>query len=62
VRVRIPRDALALPGRTPGGPWQVADRLATSWTGTVDGSSLASTGLAVPDMPPCSALMLEFTG
>ena len=61
LRVRIPNDALAMSGRATGGPLRFADRLDTGWTGTADGGNLASAGLALPDMPPCTALMLEIT-
>ena len=35
------------------------DRLATDWTASVPRNDLPATGLALPDLPPCSALYLE---
>ena len=59
VRVRIPPDAIKLLGRAAGRPWEFSDRLDSGWTGTVEVSGLASDGVALPDLGPCTALMLE---
>jgi glycosidase len=59
VRVRIPQHALALLGRAAGGACGFADRLDSAWTGPGAGCDLANDGLALPDLAPCSALMLE---
>ncbi|MEI7908303.1 MAG: alpha-amylase family glycosyl hydrolase [Verrucomicrobiota bacterium] len=61
VRVRIPQDAIELLGRTAdGGTWVFSDRLDSEWSGTVPAVGLAGEGLALPDLAPCSAVMLEF--
>jgi glycosidase len=59
ARVRIPPDAIDMLGRDSGGLWVFADRLDSDWIGTADGAGLGSVGLALPDMAPCTALMLE---
>jgi hypothetical protein len=56
---RIPQHALALLGRAAGGACGFADRLDSAWTGPGAGCDLANDGLALPDLAPCSALMLE---
>jgi len=58
-RVRIPRDAIELLGRSVAGPWVFADRLDSGWTAMVAGDELDHGGLALPDLAPCTALMLE---
>ena len=59
VRVRIPQDAFQMLGRAAGAPWEFADRLDSDWTGTLDGAGLTNAGLGLPDLPPCTAMMLE---
>jgi hypothetical protein len=59
ARVRIPQDAIDMLGRASGGQWAFADRLDSDWTGTATGADLAGDGLALPDLAPCTALMLE---
>ena len=61
VKVRIPRNARAMLGREDAATWRFADRLETGWTGTADGSLLENDGLPLPDLPACSALLLEIT-
>jgi glycosidase len=61
VKVRIPRDARAMLGRDNGDQWRFADRLETGWSGTTDGDLLEDEGVPLPDLPPCSALLLEIT-
>ena len=46
-------------GRAAGAPWEFADRLDSDWTGTLDGAGLTNAGLGLPDLPPCTAMMLE---
>jgi len=62
VKVRIPRDARAMLGREDSATWRFADRLETGWTGAADGNLLEGDGVPLPDLPPCSALLLEITG
>jgi glycosidase len=59
VKVRIPNDARMFVGRSGDAVWSFADRLDSDWRGTASGDSLEHGGLALPDMPPCSALLLE---
>jgi glycosidase len=59
VKVRIPNDARMFVGRTGDAVWSFADRLDSEWRGTASGDSLEHGGLALPEMPPCSALLLE---
>ena len=58
LHVYIPQEAREMLGHARG-PWHFAERLASAWVGTVDEASLDCDGLALPDMPPCTAWMLE---
>ncbi|MEI7955385.1 MAG: alpha-amylase family glycosyl hydrolase [Verrucomicrobiota bacterium] len=58
-RVRIPRDAMEILGRATAGSSTFADRLASNWTTTVAAADLEGDGLTLPELPPCTALMLE---
>ena len=60
VKVRIPQDARALLGQ--GESWRFTDRLDTDWSAAVSPESLETDGLSLPELPPCSALILEITG
>lgn len=59
VRVRIPPDAIDRLCRDPGPAWVFSDRLDSDWTGRVAGAELGTEGLALPDLGPCSAMMME---
>ena len=61
VKVRIPYDARMFVGRSSDEVWAFADRLDSDWRGTAGGDGLERDGLALPDMPPCSALLLEIS-
>jgi glycosidase len=63
VRIRIPDDARRFLERMENTPWRVTELLdAPPWEGAVAAGSLATEGLAVPDLTPCSARVLEVTG
>ena len=59
VRIRIPPDAQLFLGRTGDAIWTFADRLDSAWTGTIDCGMLENEGLALPDLAPCTAMLLE---
>jgi glycosidase len=59
VRVRIPEDAQMFLGRSSDEVLTFTDRLATTWSCGIERVQLADPGLVLPDLPPCSALMLE---
>jgi hypothetical protein len=59
VKVRIPNDARMFVGRIGDAVWSFADRLDSEWSGTATDDAMEHEGLALPDMPPCSALLLE---
>lgn len=59
VRIRIPDDAQSLLSRESVDPWRFADQLGSGWSGTSSRAALAGEGAAMPDLPPCSALLLE---
>jgi glycosidase len=60
VKILIPQDALALLGR--GEKWRFSDRLGTDWSNHVSLEALETEGLTLPDLPPCTALILEISG
>lgn len=59
VKIRIPQDAQAFLGRSEMETWHFSDELASEWSGSTSRESLDSQGFALPDLPPCSALLLE---
>jgi hypothetical protein len=59
VKIRIPRDAQMFLGHTADEKWTFTDRLDSVWQGAAGRFSLEDEGLNLPDLPPCSALLLE---
>jgi glycosidase len=59
VHVRIPEDAQMFLGHSSDEALAFTDRLATTWSGRMERVQLADPGLALPELPPCSALLLE---
>lgn len=60
VAIRIPEDARKFADRLADGVWHFTDRLnEPAWHGAAD---IATNGLALPNLPPCSALLLEIEG
>lgn len=60
VRVRIPEHAVRYLGQAVGGVWSFTDRLNDPpWHGEVQAAQVGDDGLALPDLPPCEALLLE---
>ncbi|MBU6171619.1 MAG: alpha-amylase [Verrucomicrobia bacterium] len=60
--VRIPEDARGFVGRSGDANWKFTDRLDSDWSGSIAPGQLEIDGLPLPDMPPCSALILEIGG
>lgn len=56
VKVDIPRNAWEFMNRTDQPSWQFTDTLDSSWSGLSD-----SEGVMLPDLAPCSALILKCT-
>lgn len=61
VRVRIPENAAEFMARDHFDTWKFTDRLDSNWSSTVPQNSLPMDGLALPDLAPCSAMMLEIS-
>ena len=59
VTVHIPLDARMFLGRTSDTIWSFTDRLDSAWSGTTDLDALDRDGIALPDLAPCSAMLLE---
>lgn len=59
AKIRIPEDARMFVGRSGDAVWAFADWLDSDWRGTASREVLEHEGLSLPDMPPCSALLLE---
>jgi glycosidase len=59
VRVRIPLDARMFVGRIGDDCWTFSDRLDSTWTGAFTQDLLEREGVALPDLAPCSAMLLE---
>ena len=56
VRVSIPDDAWKFMGRTGQGAWTFTNRLGGGWSG-----QSGKDGLTLPDLAPCSAMILEIS-
>ena len=57
VKIDIPPHAWEFMVRTARTGWKFTDRLATTWCGESDAG-----GLTLPELPPCSAMILEISG
>ena len=63
VTVRIPDHARKFLGRTAATAWALTDKLAAGgWSGSISAETIETKGVALPEIPPCSALMLEISG
>ncbi len=61
VKIRIPKDPQMFLGRSGTDLWSFTDRLDSSWSATIARVLLENDGLALPDLPPCSAMLLEIS-
>ncbi len=61
VKVQIPLDARRFLGRAGDSALKFSDRLGTGWSDVAECDLLASVGLCLPELAPCSAMMLEIT-
>lgn len=59
VTVRIPHDARMFLGRLGDESWTFTDRLDSDWSGSSSQGLLETVGVPLPDLPPCSAMLLE---
>ncbi len=59
VKILIPQGARTFLGRADRETWTFADRHDSAWTGTASRESVETEGLALPDLAPCSAMLLE---
>jgi len=59
IHVQIPADARLFVGHSERMHWHLKDRLGSGWKGSANSEDLSAPGLALPDMEPCSALLLE---
>jgi len=59
VKIRISSDAQRILGRAGDAAWTFTDRLDSTWTGQASAKLLENEGVAMPELAPCSALLLE---
>lgn len=59
VNIRIPHDARMFLGLSGYENWSFSDRLDSGWIGSAACNALEQDGLALPDLSPCSVLLLE---
>jgi glycosidase len=59
VKIRIPLDAQMFLGLTNVDTLHLEDRLDSTWSATTTRSELPNDGIALPDLPPCSAMLIE---
>jgi glycosidase len=62
VKIRIPQDARMFLGRSTDQTWTFTDRLDTDWSQSVSSEQLEHDGISLPDLMPCSAMLLEIYG
>jgi len=56
VKIDVPQNAWEFMGRTGKPIWKFTDRLASNWSGQSDAE-----GISLPDLGPCSAMVLEIS-
>ncbi len=61
VRVRIPRHSWSFTGRDGDDMWFFRERLEDGWSCEARKKDLEHEGLALPDLPPCTARMIEIS-
>ena len=61
VKIRIPHDARMFIGRTADARWSFTDRLDSTWSASVPQEALEHEGLPLPELAPCSAMLLEIS-
>jgi glycosidase len=61
VKIRIPNDAQMFLGLSSVDDWKLADRLDSTWSTTIARQQLENEGVALTDLPPCSAMLIEIT-
>lgn len=59
VRLRIPEDARKWLMREAQEDWVFESRFIQDWTGLTKATELSDQGLSLPDLPPCSAWLIE---
>ena len=59
VKIRIPEDARMFLVRAENDTWTFSDRLNSDWAGTSTRDSLENGGVPLPDLAPCSAMLIE---
>ena len=59
VKIHIPNDAQMFLGLSKVDAWKLTDRLDSSWSTTISRQQLKNEGIALPDLPPCSAMLIE---
>jgi glycosidase len=62
VKVRIPQDAQMFLGHRGDEQWTFENLMDGAWRGSAERSTLESEGVALPDLPPCSAMLLRIDG
>jgi hypothetical protein len=61
VKISLPEDAWAFMGRHHHDTWEFSDRLDSNWSAAFPRLQLADEGIALPDLAPCSAMVIEIT-
>lgn len=61
TKIRIPQDAQTFLGRADDEIWEFSDKLDSQWEGTVSRDSLSNEGLTLPDLAPCTAIILKIS-
>jgi len=59
VKVGLSPDALEFLGGENAQTWTFIDRLDSTWRGTFSNGIVEKDGVSLPDLPPCSAILLE---
>ncbi len=59
VKVSIPENAWAFMGREKDSRWNFKDHLDSDWSATAPCDILAKEGITLPDLAPCSAMVIQ---
>jgi hypothetical protein len=59
LNIRIPQDVSRQIGKHSGASWILRDRLDSNWTTSISTDQIEREGISLPDLAPCSAMLLE---
>jgi len=61
VKIQIPDNAREFLGRTSDEAWKITCRFGGDWIASITTADLTDVGIALPEIPACSAMFVEIT-